>query len=425
MRVVVTPTDGVKPWELPTAMWSKVGLLKRLRLKRTVANHILPVLQKLEELYLRQNPKAKLRLVGRTLAEIEEDDVAIEIGLRLFELALQEGVIEFRCLDADGNPGHLITEGPVGSCGYSVNEANDRYLQQAMEIIVKNAASYQDKVVIDHLGKIKVKDVRELRGARQLVKLDPRSIKELKMGLGGNLELLLVQKSSFMDVLVQGKPISFVRALRRALGKNFSEILNWEPEFMTAVAEGLDHSAKIMALGPEILSIQDPEVIRAFGAWTMKEKKPVSGQNSKKKTYVTRIAQVKKNMGSHFPMLLTANPSVVIEVGRWTGREINQIRGFLPYLDDKVMEAMSPLPFDMRVSMLEGLWDRLGRQFFEQDIAAPKGVEVIRKIVKQSLEMTKRGGSARNLKRLLTESELMDKAMSEFINRKRFAGTRG
>ncbi len=424
MRVVVTPTDGVKPWELPAALWSKVGLLKRLRLKRTVANHILPVLQKLEELYLRQNPKAKLRLVGRTLAEIEEDDVAIEIGLRLFELALQEGIIEFRCLDADGNPGHLITEGPVGSCGYSVHEANDQYLQRAMEIILKNAASNQDKVILDHLGKMKVRDVRELRGARQLVKLDPRSIKELKKGLGGNLELLLVQDKSFMDVLVHGKPIGFLRALRRALGKNFSEVLKWDPEFVNAVFEGLDHSAKIMALGPEILSIKDPDVVRAFGTWSMREIKPKQGQKGKKKTYVTRIAQVKKNMGGSFDLLLSANPKIVMEAGHWSNQEIDQISGFLPHLNDEVMEAMSPLPFDMRISMLEGLWDRLGRHFIEHDIVTPKGIEVVRKIVKQSVEITARGGSARNLKRLLTKSELMDKAMSEFINRKRFAGVR-
>lgn len=422
MRVVVTPREGTKPWELPSGLWSKIGLLKRLRLKRTISLHILPLLQTLEELYLKKHPKTKARLAGRALDEIEEDDRAIEIGLLLFELALQEGLIEFRCLDADGNPGHLITEGPVGSCGFSVIEANDHYLERAMEIISRNVQSVQDKAVIDHLGKMKLKDARELRGARQLAQFDPLAIKELKKGLGGNLELLLVQDKSFLDTLLEQKPVGFVRALRMALGKNFSEILKWDPAFMTAVAEGLDHSAKIKALGPEILSIEDPEVVRAFGTWSMKEGKPKQGQKKKGKTYVTRIAQVKKNMGSQFDMLLTANPSLVMEAGHWTTGEINKIRGFLPHITHKVMDAMSPLPFDMRVEILEGLWDRLGRSFIEEDMKTPKGAEVIQKIVKQVQTMMAKGNSGKNLKKMITDTEIMDGAMMEFINKKRFAG---
>ncbi|MEG3620355.1 hypothetical protein V5T82_17980 [Magnetovibrio sp. PR-2] len=422
MRVVVTPRDGVKPWELPAGMWSKVGLLKRLRLKRTISNHILPLLQRLEELYLHKNPKTTARLVGRTLAELEEDDRAIEIGLRLFELALQEGLIEFRCLDVDGNPGHLITEGPVGSCGFSVIEANDHYLERAMEIILRNVQSSQDKAVLDHLGKMKLKDARELRGVRQLAQFDALAIKELKKGLGGNLELLLVQDKPFLDTLLAQKPVGFVRALRLSLGKNFSEILKWDPTFMTAVAEGLDHSAKIKALGPEILSIEDPDVVRAFGTWSMKEAKPKQGEKKKGKTYVTRIAQVKKNMGTQFTMLLTANPDLVMEAGHWTTNEINKMRGFLPHLTHEVMSAMGPLPFDLRVSMLEGLWDRLGRSFVEEDMKTPQGTAVIQKMVKQVQVMMAKGNSGKNLKKMISDTEVLDGAMMEFINKKRFAG---
>ena len=86
------------------------------------------------------------------------------------------------------------------------------------------------------------------------------------------------------------------------------------------------------------------------------------------------------------------------------------------------MEAMGVLPFEMRVSMLEGLWDRLGRSFIEEDMKTPEGVTVIQKIVKQIQGMMEKGNSGKNLKKMITDTEILDGAMMEFINKKRFVG---
>ena len=48
--------------------------MQRLRLRRTIEGHVLPVLQELQGLYLRDRLGATPRLVGKSFAEIEKDD---------------------------------------------------------------------------------------------------------------------------------------------------------------------------------------------------------------------------------------------------------------------------------------------------------------------------------------------------------------
>lgn len=414
--VVVTYATGTRPWEVPSALWSKLGLLQKIRLKRTVTQYILPVLQQLEELYLKEQLGATPRIAGRSPAEIEQDDVAIEASLYLFDLALQEGLIEFQ----DSN-GEVLTKGPVGCCGFSIAQAKAHYLDIAVKIIFEQDEGSRDKDVDEQLKGIEVETVADLQTVRKLVRFDPLSVSELHKGLKGRLESLLQQDKAYLDILHRCEPISFLRALRYALGKNFADILKWEPEFIAAVAEGLDHNAKITALGPEILSIEDPAVIRAFGTWAMKEVKPKGPRKTKKKKYITRIGQVKEAMGKEFTMLLTASPSVVEEVGNWSNQEIEAIRHFLPHLSSESIETMKALSFEMRVSMLEGLWDRLGRNFVENDLKTPEGTAVIANIVNELTELLKKGSAAKDVRNLLTKSDLLDHTIMDYVNRKRLS----
>lgn len=417
--VVITPATGSRPWEVPPALWSKLSLLQNIRLKHTVSQHILPTLQDLETLYLKENLGASPRLAGRSFAEIEQDDIAIEAGLYLFELALQEGLIEFHAVDKKGKARKANTKGPVGSCGLSLEDAKTRYLDKAVKLIFAQSHDRKDKNVEAHLKGLEVETVRDLQSVRQLIRFDPLSVRELHKGLKGRLQPLLQQDKIYLDILHSCKPIMFLRALRYALGKNFVQILKWTPQYITAVAEGLDHSAKITSLGPELLSIEDPAVVRAFGTWGMKEVKPKTAKEGKKKKYVTRITQVKEAMGSDFSILLTASPSVVEEVGSWSNKEIAEIRHFLPHLGSDAIEAMGPLPFEMRVSMLEGLWDRLGRDFVENDLKTPEGATAIANIAKEVTEMLKKGSASKDVKTLITKTDLLDPAIMHFLTRKR------
>ncbi|MCW8916237.1 MAG: hypothetical protein OQK24_10340 [Magnetovibrio sp.] len=420
--VVITPKTGKRAWEVPAGLWSKVGLLRRIRLSHTVTEYVLPVLQSLEELYLKEHLGATPRIVGRSATEIEKDDVAIEACLYLFDLALQEGLLEFQNEGKKGKPGKVILDGPVGRCGYSIEEAKAHFLDKAVQIILQQGKQVVEKTIYNQLERLDINTVEDLGAARQLVRFDPLAIKELSQGLKGDLEPLLLQDKAYLDILHKCKPITFLRALRYALGKNFSQILKWDPEFISAVAEGLNHGAKITAMGPELLSIEDPEVIRAFGTWAMKEVKPKSGKSSKKKKYITRIAQVKEVMGASFSILLTASPNVVKVVGNWSNQEIDKIRNFLPHLGSEVIEVMSPMPFEMQVSMLEGLWDRLGREFVENELKKPEGAQVVKNITDQAMDMMEKGNSAKNLRNLITQSDLMDASMGDYLKRKRVSG---
>lgn len=414
--VAITPATGTRSWEIPSALWSRFSLVQKARLKRTVTQYILPILQDLETLYLQENLGAHPRIAGRTPEEIEQDDIAIEACLYLFDLAMQEGLIEFRALDEKGKQGAPITKGKVGSCGFTIEEAKTYYLNKAIQILLEQDTGRKNKDASEQLKGIEIETVADLQSIRKLIRFDPLTVKELHLGLKGRLEPLLRQDQAYLDILHKCKPITFLRALRHALGNNFSEILKWDPEFIVAVAEGLDHSAKITALGPEILSIEDPAVIRAFGTWPVKEAPPTPGKTNKKK-YITRIAQVKEAMGSTFTTLLTANPATVEEIAHWSNQQIEEFLLFIPHLDNEILEVLSTLPFEMRVSMLEGLWDRLGREFVENELKTPEGISVVRHIVEEVTEMLKMGPSAKNVKRLLTQSSSLDHTIIQYLNK--------
>ncbi len=412
--IVITDKTSVRPWEVPSGLWKKLGGLQRIRLKRTVENHILPVLQELETLYLKDHPGAQPRLVGRTAADVEQDDIAIETGLFLFDLALQEGLIEFR---VGGKKAKPATKGPVGSCGLNIAEAKARYLNQAVRIILAEGHR-KDEDTTEHLKGLKVENAADLASIRQLARFDPLSVTELNKGLKGRLESLMRQDKAYLDALHKCSPVKFLRALRYALGKNFAEILKWDPQFILAVAEALDHSAKIKALGLDLLDIEDPDVIRAFGAWAVKEIE-LGGKDKKRKRHITRIGQVKEAMGPEFTMLLTASPSVVEEVGHWTNQEIESIRHYLPHLGPDAIETMGPLSVGMKVSILDGLWERLGRDFIEYELKLPGGASVIRNIVKELIEMKKRGTAPKDIKGLLVGSDVLDGTLGPYLKRRR------
>ncbi|MBF0249460.1 MAG: hypothetical protein HQL35_02400 [Alphaproteobacteria bacterium] len=409
--VVITPSTGARPWEIP-ALWNKVAFLQKIRLRRTVDTLILPLLVKLEGLYAKSNKTIKPRLRGRSLSEIEQDDAAIEWGLTLFDIAVREKLIEFK--DAAGK---AVTRGSVGCCGMSVDEAKDHFIQKALEHIMADAPPQKEKRVDEELRAMKVRKASDLSKVRQLIRFDPLSILELHKGLRGRLDSLLKKDKAFLDTLHACQPVTFLRPLRVALGNSFPEIVNLSPEFLQAVVEGLDHSAKITALGPEILSVRDPAVFRAFGTWAMKEIEDKADPEGKKKKYVTRISQVKDAMGKDFQLLLGATPSVVEEVGKWSNQEIEAIRRYLPFLGSEAIEAMSPIDFEMRVSMLHGLWDRLGREFIEVELSQPMGVLVIRGVVAKLQEMLKLGSAAKDVRSLIAKSEMLDDGLAPYLNR--------
>ena len=103
--------------------------------------------------------------------------------------------------------------------------------------------------------------------------------------------------------------------------------------------------------------------------------------------YLTRIEQVKKYLGPHFGVLLASTPEVVKEAVGWKNEEITQIRHYLQYVNDGVMTALSPLPFEQKVGLLDGLRSQLGRAFIEKSLCQPTGISVVTNIVVELREM--------------------------------------
>ena len=340
--VVISPKGG-KLWEFPDALWRKIPALQSIRLRRTVDEQILPLLYQLDHLYPRPKGSKTPHIKGMPLSDIEKNVSCTVLALHLFDIALDQGLITFGDKDAKKGkkPG---PKAPVGSCGMSVDGARQFFLENAARDILKEAG-HDPKKLHDMLGNYDLKDPSSLYKIKLMARFDPLTISELKDGLRGHMGKLFERDEQYFNVLRKAKPTNFIRPLRNALGKNFSKILEWDGEFISAVAEGLEHSAKIMALGHSLLDIEDPEIVRALGRWHMEEAIVKDKVKGKKRTYITRIDQVRRQLGDEFRILMRSNAAVVDQAGHWTDEEIEKIKFYVGYINADVIEALSTLPF--------------------------------------------------------------------------------
>ncbi len=404
---------------LAGSLLPKVPLVRKNRLRNTVEKVVLPFLKTLDALYSGRRPGTVPPLTKRTLKDIEDDIDVFIYAMHLFDLGLATGLINFR----QGSKGKKAKPTksktvPVGSCGMSVKEARQFFLRAAALKILKDAG-HDAKKLDEILGSYEIKSPSDLYKLSFLVGFDPLSITELKKGLGRGFGKLMEKDEAYFKILQSAKPVHFLRPLRYALGDNFSRILDWDSEFITAVAEGLDHSAKITALGPQLLQISDPHVIRALGTWEVKEAKGDPGKKGKsKKKYVTRIDEVKKSLGPGFDFLLESSPKVILEIGSWTVDEIKQVKNHLQYLDGKTILTLVPLPFPYKVAVLEGLWDKLGRDFMETGITSDGGVKLLATLTKEISGMGIEKNPPDKIQDLV-KSEFFDDFMVEFLEKKK------
>ncbi len=415
--IIIDETSGSARWQVPNRIWRKHRLLQRVRLRRTIERHVLPVLQKLEGLYLRDQLGARPRIASKTLAQIEADDVAIEAALYLFELALSEDLIDFiksgpheEELQAD-----LDTDA-VGGCGLTLTEVRQHYIRRAARLILKRggvAARARRKTFIQ----MDVDDMASLHKLRLLVGFDEASMKELDKGLEGRLDRLLESDVDYLRILYSCCPNKFLRALRHSLGWDFPAILDWSPKFAAAVASSLDHSAKIMALGDSLLGIKDPEVVHALGRWPLQEIKGRRKGRRRRKTYRSRIAAVREALGRHFPALLDAGPRAVQDAGTWTDADLARLRSISSCLNPAVLRAMATLPFAQKIAILEGLNDRVGQRRLKSTLAQPAGIAAVKGIVSDLRDRVGHGEAPPDLKAAIAAGGPFDHRVSDLLGR--------
>jgi hypothetical protein len=410
-KPVVIESGGGKFWEFPDALWRKVPTLQAIRLRRTVSEQILPLLYKLDDLFPRAKGSKTPHIKGMALSDIEADIPSTTLALHLFDIALEQKLLSFAGKDGK-NTKKQAHNAPVGSCGMSISGARQFFLEDAARKILKDAG-HDPKKLHDMLGNYELEDPSALYKLSLMARFDPLTISELKDGLRGNMGKLFDRDEEYFRVLKKAKPTHFLRPLRTALGKSFPKILEWDGPFISAVAEGLEHSAKIIALGPSLLEIDDPEIIRALGRWPMKEAVVKDKTKGKKKTYITRIDQVRRQLGQEFHILMESNAAVVEQAGSWSDEEIERIKFYVGYINADVIEALSELPFAYTVSIMDGLWSTVSREFMEEKITTPEAIVALKAIVAKVKEMGIESTGPEKVKGMI-ENKLFDQQLSQF-----------
>jgi hypothetical protein len=385
-------------------------------------NHVLPVLCQLERTYLSEQLGAKPRLAGRTLDDIENDDVALEAALFLFELALKEDLIVFARAVAESGEKRSDPElGAVGGCGLTLRQVKAIYCRRAAELMLQKcapAAAHQRQA----LEEIEIEDPASLHKFRLLVKLHPSSVGELRKGLIGQLGRLLENDADYLRVLQALSPIGCLRALRYALRGDFFRILQWHPEFVSAVAESLDHGAKIMALGKCLLTIHDPAVVRALGAWPMTEveiEDEVSCQSythSGHSKHRTRISEVRQLLGPDFARLLRCGAVVVAEAGGWSNPQLARFQVYLTRLKPAVLARLTALPFEFRMTVLDSLLATYDDDLIDRALARPDGLALLERLVDEIGDLVRKGKSPQFVNAMIGSAGLREHATIEGLS---------
>ncbi len=405
---VVIHSGSGKLWEFPDALWRKVPALQGIRLRSTINEQVLPLLYQLDDMFPRSGDCKHRHIKGMSLSEIEADVSSTVMALHLFDIALEQGLLSFAKKGTKPGP-----KTPAGSCGMSIAEARRFFLENAARDILKEAG-HDPKSLHTMLGNYEIKDPSSLFKLKLMAGFDPLTISELKEGLRGNMGKLFERDEAYFAVLKKANPANFLRPLRKTLGKDFAAILEWDSAFIRAVAEGLEHNAKIIALGRSLLDIEDPEIVTALGRWPIEEAIVKDKAKGHKKTYITRIDQVRSLLGEEFRILMKSNAAVVDQAGTWKDEEIERIKFFVGYINADVIETMSMLPFAYTVNIMEGLWSTLSRDFMEQQITTPDGIAALKAIIDKIKEMGIDSTTPKKVKGMI-ENSFFDQQLSKFI----------
>lgn len=406
--VEINQTTETKWWEA-SLLPVRGKRIRQDRLRRTLELHILPVLQNLESFYLRENLGTTPRIHGKTFKQVEQDDVAIEAALYLFDLAVEEGIITFGGQQKSRN--EMSERIAVGACGLTIQQVKKRYIKRAVTLIAEKTGMGKTA-----LKGIQIDDVRDLQKIRMLGKFGSANMRELSAGLNNDITGLLARDEEYLRTLHRCCEMKYLRAMRYALGDEFPAILEWRTPFVKSIADDLTHRAQIMALGNSLNLQPDREVISALSRWPM-ESMPQDDTDGTEMIDVrkTRIGQIKALLDDDFDMMLGWGGPTIDAIGHWHDRELKMLQPYLKYIDKNVMAYYGKLPPQQVIEVLQGLWTKLGKEFFEADMREPGGLNVAKHITKAISAMNKRQSTPSNLTTAIVNSGIFDTHMSQYI----------
>lgn len=359
------------------------------------AARLYPILQRIEaKLY----PEGERLLQKLDFKAALEDANAVERALRMFDGAWAARLIAIR-----GKDGKSIPPGDrkrtAAACGLTVSAAEQTFIDRAV------VAAFRDNPTMGAKLKGAVGDIAGLRKVRLLAGLDALTVEEFSKGLGQNFMPRLARlPPDQLTAVVKLKPYH-IRPLRHILARDFPEVLNWTPDFLTAVAESFTCVEQIRDLDDSILDIEDPESIRVLGSWTIiditervNEERRARGQSRLKgRRFETDIGALRRILGASFSELIRRPPALLAAYAQIMDDlralppvqrppRIEQVRTFteryVEYMTPQVLVALkivgpgntrvtdrqpSDPTFGEALNLLEGLWNKdwLGRKFFE------------------------------------------------------------
>lgn len=416
---------------------TKFASQRKARLMLT-ARALYPTLQIIEEKSMPQNM--------RVLQNIEFDaavtnDMCIERGLRVFQSGWKHGLI--KVLDPTGRdipPDQAKTIG--ASCGETVQTAMTYFSNVALERLFSNDPNTLNRV----LGTVTTPD--DLPKMRLLSQFEEVSLGEMMNALGSTAGSVLAKvEPERMYSLAMLTPIQ-IRALKQALGNQFPQICDWEARKIRAIAKYLESVEQITDLGENLLHMDSAEAIMIVGQWKKRDITDRANEARQRKgleiakgaVYDTDINFGKKFLGSLFDFLIGQPADILQGVGKLVAniqaadkadrsRRADEVRmfatRFLSYMNTDIVRALGiagekPTSFGEAVHILDGLFSKpgIGRKFFDGPLQTTEGVMALHKL-KNHIEIMKRDGAIKSeseISVLISNSDLLDEAISPFIN---------
>lgn len=435
--------DGIVLKLLPsparTALRSVANRLSRLRMHhlKAIAATVYPILQKLEG---RALPEEEQKLQGLSYEAALKSDEAIERALRMFISAWKMDFI--RLVDDKGRAiSPYKARVHMGACGMTVEEALVHFIDEALELIFVN--NQRAKKLL--LGT--VRDPELLSKFRVLSAFQSLALTEMVLGLGRNASAIMAAAEPEKLYALATLKAFHMRALRQAFGAGFRNIFEWTPETIVAIGESFTCVEQVRDLGDAIGMVRDPQSMIVIGEW---EKRDITARINEERAargrppikghrFETDIGAGRAMLGPYFNTLLENPPAVLQAFGKIISQvrkcdkverkeRIDEIRmfcdRFMEYMNMDTMAALgivgeNPTGFGDVLGVLEGVFSKpgLGRKFFEGALQTPEGVQALKGLMDDMLDMKRRGSikPETDIRQLISNSDILDRCIAPFV----------
>lgn len=416
----------------------------RRRLLRAI-ERLFPRLRQVEALVM---PPEPLLLQDQEADEILSDPDRLERGWKIFQAAWQAGLVVLRDLDGDPIPyGRNGLE--TACCGLSMDD-----IERQLVVIAAERIFAENEAGLEKLDDV-LDGLEDLPKLRILVHLDPLRLDQLREGFGPRFKDLFFRMPLEQLHAVTLLQPHALHALRQAMGREFLEIVDWNADYLVALAESFQVVEQYRDLGPYVTNIKDPETIRVLGRFGTRDVTEQVNRNRikqgkqklKGRRFETDIAVISHVLGKHFEDLLIKPPELVEAIGQFlattrslAGPERSEryqdvstfASRYMEYMtadmvsalrlvgDNKVMAGEIPPDtnqdptFGEIMSLLDGLWDKqgFGRPFFEGPFQTPRGAKAMAGLVRDFLVMKQRGSvKGEEVSKILATTHLLDNSL--------------